>query len=106
MKTPDNLDLFKESELTEIWSERSTRQTKEQAKHISLETKSGAEKQLYYPGDTVTTTEQARFKAGLVWQVLEVWKQNGYYQHKVVLVSNQKKKTTAILNQTEITLNL
>lgn len=99
---PDNFDFFKDSELTEIWSERSTRQNKEQAKYICLDTKSGKQTQLFNAGDLVETTDQARFKAGLLWKVLEAWEMNGYYSYKVVLVSKQKKQTIAVLKQTEL----
>lgn len=95
-RSPADIDLFQHEEsLLHKFSESNSAYIKFSSQYIDLPSPSaGKEIETFKVGDIVDTTEYATFKQGYRWKILEVYKQNGYWNHiaQMELTAEEIKK--------------
>ena len=95
-RSPADLNLFQhEDSLIQRLSKSNSAYIKFSSQYIEIPPcLSGKQEELFKVGDIVDTTECATFKQGYCWKILEVSKQNGYWNHlaQMILTEEQVKK--------------
>lgn len=92
-RSPANYDIFQHEEsLLHKFSESNSAYIKFSSQYLDIpESPVGKEIETFKVGDIVDTTEFAHFKQGYRWKILEVYKQNGYWQHTAQMIPTEEE---------------
>jgi hypothetical protein len=87
-RSPADHDIFQHEEnLLHKFTESNSAYIKFSSQYIDIPTcPVGKEQEMFKVGDIVGTTECATFKQGYRWKILQVYKQNGYWQHTAQMI--------------------
>lgn len=95
-RSPNDIDLFQyEENLIQALGENNSRYLAEFGKYMIIPAcPVGKQQEVFKVGDIVDTTASAVFKQGFRWEILDIYKENGYYQHvsQMILTTEQVKK--------------
>jgi len=95
-RSPNDIDIFQyEENLIHKLSENNSRYLAEFGKYMTIpDCPVGKQQEVFKVGDIVDTTASAEFKQGFRWEILDIYKENGYYRHvsQMILTAEQVKK--------------
>lgn len=91
-RNPADHDIFQHEEsLLHKFSESNSAYIKFSSQYIDIPSfPTGKEKETFKVGDIVDTTECATFKQGYRWRILEIYKENGYWNHVAQIIPTEE----------------